>query len=413
LILSPPRDLLVEAARRWGTPIWVTDLDRCTANLAAYRAALPEALIAYAVKANADPSLLRHLVADGAGCEAVTYVELGLALRAGCPPDRIVMNGVGRTEEELREALAAGALVNAESLDDLDLLVEAASDSQVARIGLRINPAVDAATHPHLATGAATSKFGIAREDLSLALARLRGADLPLTCLGAHIGSDVADISAYGQLSNVLAEAAQQADGVGLRPEWIDIGGGVASAQAEVLAELAQGVAALADRNRLICEPGRSLVADAGWLIVRVVRVQTRAAAGLTYLVADAGMTDLIRPVMYGADHPVALIRDGEALETADRLDLAGPVCEAGDVLAHDLGRWLSADELVRAGRGALLAIGEAGAYGAAMSMTYNGRPRAAEAVIDAGELRLSRRRETLDDLVARDVPAEIAQIDE
>jgi diaminopimelate decarboxylase len=209
----------------------------------------------------------------------------------------------------------------------------------------------------------------------------------------------------------VLSEAAEQANVVGLAPEWIDIGGGAASAQSEVLAELAQAVAGLAERYRLICEPGRSLVADAGWLVTRVVRVQPRE--GVTYLVADAGMTDLIRPILYGAEHPVVLVRAAERLDAADQVDLAGPVCEAGDVLAHDLARWLSAEELAQAGAGALLAIGEAGAYGAAMSMTYNGRLRAAEAVIEAGELRLSRRRETHDDLVARDVPVAIARSDE
>lgn len=406
------RSPLAEAAARWGTPVWVTDLDAAASNLGTYRSALPGALIAYAIKANADPQLLRRLVGEGAGCEVVSGVELALALRAGCPPELIVMNGVGRTDDELREGLAAGALVNFESLDDLEVLIAAArlrsGDSR--RIGLRINPALDATTHPHLATGSATAKFGIAREEMARVLARLRDAGLPLAALGAHIGSDIADANAHAELVRVLASAEREAVEIGLMPDWIDIGGGLASSDAAALAVLAKAVEEhLGGSHRIICEPGRSLVADAGWLVTRVVRVQPRAAAGMAYLVADAGMTDLVRPVLYGADHPVSLVEAGEALPAGvvagrDTIHVAGPVCEAGDILVRDLGRSLSEEELTRAGSGALLGIGMAGAYGAAMSMTYNGRPRAAEAVIERGDLRLSRRRETLDDLVARDV---------
>ncbi len=395
---------VAEAAASWGTPLWVTDLDAAAANLAAVRSAFPEALIAYALKANADPQLLRRLVTDGAGFEVVTGVELALAVRAGCPGERLVMNGVGRTDAELREGLASGALVNAESLDDLSVLVALAGDIDRPRIGLRLNPALDAATHPHLATGAASAKFGISLVDLTAALDALRSAGLPLAALGAHIGSDIAGTAAHLALIDRLADADATASHAGLPPERIDIGGGFVAADADVLAAVAAAAGARFGRHRLICEPGRSLVADAGWLVTRVLRVQPRPDAGLTYLVADAGMTDLLRPVLYGADHPVALLSAGEALPPATRVDLAGPVCEAGDVLSRDVGRWLPPGELARAGRGALLAIGRAGAYGAAMSMTYNGRPRAAEVVVEGGIPRLSRRRETLDDLLARDV---------
>jgi len=399
--LADPRR---QAAASWGTPLWVTDLDDATANLARYRAAFPGALIAYAVKANADPQLLRRLVNEGAGCEVVTGLELALARRAGCPPERIVMNGVGRTDDELRTALASGALVNAESLDDLSVLVALAGGFDRPRIGLRLNPALDAETHPHLATGAAAAKFGISLADLPAALDMLRGARLSLAALGAHIGSDIGGTAAHLALVDRLADAAATASSAGLAPERIDIGGGFASAEPAALDAIADAAGARLGRHRLICEPGRSLVADVGWLVTRVLRVQPRADAGLTYLVADAGMTDLLRPVLYGADHPVALLSAGEALPPATRVDLAGPVCEAGDVLSRDLGRWLSPAELARAGRGALLAIGRAGAYGAAMSTTYNGRPRAAEVVVEDGIPRLSRRRETLDDLLARDL---------
>ena len=160
----------------------------------------------------------------------------------------------------------------------------------------------------------------------------------------------------------------------------------------------------LPDATQLILEPGRRLVADAGWLLTRIVRVQPRPAANLTYLVADAGMSEFIRPVLYGADHPVSRLAPGEPLdEPLTTVHLAGPVCEAGDTLAHDIGRWLPADELRLTGTGALIGIGQAGAYGAAMASVYNGRLRPAEVVIDHGKLALSRHRETASDLVLRD----------
>jgi diaminopimelate decarboxylase len=345
------------------------------------RDALPGALIAYAVKANHDPSLLRRLVREGAGCEVVTAVELALALRAGCSPQRIVMNGVGKTDAEAAEALRLGALVNAESLDELRALL--ALRVPGARIGLRLNPGIETDAHRHLATGSGTSKFGIPIEDVAAALALARDAGVAIASAGAHIGSDIDDAAPYRALAARLAA---------LDVPSLDLGGGWASVE---LARM------LADRPGLIVEPGRSLVADAGWLVIRVVRVQPRA--GFAYLVADAGMSELIRPVLYAAEHPVSLVRPGAALGATATVHLAGAVCEAGDVLARDIGRWLPADDLQAAGPGALLAIGRAGAYGAVMASTYNGRPRPAEVVIEAGVARLSRRRETLEDLVARD----------
>ena len=376
--------LLIEAAERFGTPLYVTDLDRAAANLAAYRHALPNALVAYALKANPDPQLLRRLVAEGAGAEVVNATELALARRAGCPPERIVMNGIGRSDGELAQALEAGVLVNAESSGDLDVILASPACQGSPRIGLRLNPALDAQTHPHLVTGGASSKFGIAWDDLADAAARLAGRNLRLAAVGGHIGSDIADGSVHTTLLARLHEAQQRTGA-----ERIDLGGGLRSTDA---------LAAIATDEPLIIEPGRSIVADAGWLVTRVVRTQPRADR--TYLVADAGMTELIRPMLYGAQHPVRMLQPGTPL-AAKRVDLAGPVCEAGDVLAVDIGQWMDTS---LAGVGALLAIEAAGAYGASMASNYNGRLRPAQAVIEAGEVRLSRRRETLEDLVSRDV---------
>lgn len=380
-VANPPAEALREAAARWGTPVYVTDLDVAAANADAWRTALPGALIAYAVKANPDPALLRRLAAEGFGFEVVGPIELALAVRAACPPERIVVNGVGQTDADVAAALAAGALVNAESLGALEALLASAN----GRIGLRINPALDAGTHPHLATGSADSKFGIALDELPAAIVRLRAARRPLASIGAHIGSDITDPAPFGRLAAMLRDLAEQTGA-----ERIDMGGGTVGDPTTVARLVREQ---LPDVARLIMEPGRSIVADAGWLLTRVVRVQARG-----HLVADAGMTELIRPMLYGARHPVELLTDGGPVAIGRAWTLSGPICEAGDVLAADV-RGLGS----QAGEGALLAIGEAGAYGLAMASNYNGRLRPAQVVLERGALRLSRRRETLEDLLARD----------
>jgi diaminopimelate decarboxylase len=373
--------VLVEAAERWGTPLYVTDLDRASASARAWADALPGALVAYAVKANPDPALLRRLATDGFGFEVVGPVELALALRAGAAPGRIVVNGVGQADADLRDALAAGALVNAESLGALDALL--AAPVVDGRIGLRINPALDAGTHPHLATGAADAKFGIALDGVAEALSRVRRAGRRVASIGAHIGSDIRDPEPFGRLAATLATLAGEAGA-----DRVDLGGGFSGDPAA----WAEVVRPHLDPARLIVEPGRSVVADAGWLITRVVRVQARG-----HLVTDAGMSELLRPMLYGASHPVRLLAPGAPLPHRDSWTLSGPVCEAGDILARDV------DLCPDAGEGALLAIERAGAYGLSMASNYNGRLRPAQAVIEGSEARLSRRRETLDDLLARD----------
>jgi len=256
-----------------------------------------------------------------------------------------------------------------------------AADDGRGRIGLRVNPALDAGAHPHLATGAVGSKFGIALDELPEALRMLGGRRL--ASIGAHIGSDILEAQPFGRLAELLSRLATE-----FGAERVDLGGGFAGSPADHAAAVRPH---LTDSGRLVVEPGRSVVADAGWLLTRVVRVQPRG-----HLVADAGMTELIRPMLYGARHPVTLLQPGARV--AERAwTVSGPICEAGDILADgvDLG--------AEVGEGALLAIGRAGAYGLAMVSGYNGRLRPAQAVIEAGSVRLSRRRETLEDVVTRD----------
>ena len=379
--MTLPHGLLVEAAERWGTPLYVTDLDAASSAAHAWRRAFPGALVAYAVKANPDPALLRRLAAEGFGFEVVGPVELALALRAGAAPERIVVNGVGQTDADLTAALASGALVNVESLGALGALIGSGTPG---RIGLRVNPGLDAATHPHLATGSPGAKFGIALDELPAALESLRSAGIRPWSIGAHIGSAITDLGPFTALAELLARLAREA-GI----ERVDMGGGYAGDPEAYRAAIGDH---RPDPARLIVEPGRGIVADAGWLLTRVVRAQARG-----HLVADAGMTELIRPMLYGARHPVVLLAAGASVPTGT-WTLSGPICEAGDLLAADVE--LGPD----AGEGALLAITAVGAYGLAMVSSYNGRLRPAQAVIESGAVRLSRRRETLEDVIARDV---------
>jgi diaminopimelate decarboxylase len=378
--MTLPAAQLVAAAQRWGTPLYVTDLDAAAARASAWRDALPGALVAYAVKANPDPALLRRLASDGFGFEVVGPVELALAIRAGAAPDRIVVNGVGQTDADLRDALRSGALVNAESLGALDALLPGGP----GRIGLRINPGIDPATHAHLATGGAGSKFGIALDELPEAVRRLRAAGARLASIGAHIGSDISDLQPFGELARMLGGLADE-----LGADGVDLGGGWAGPPATYAAAVRPQLSAT---SAVVIEPGRGIVADAGWLLTSVVRVQDRG-----HLVADAGMTELLRPMLYGARHPITVLSPGARILPERRWTLAGPICEAGDLLADDL------DLGPAAGENALLAISGVGAYGVAMASNYNGRLRPPQAVLEGGEVRLSRRRETLDDLVARD----------
>lgn len=373
---------LIEAAERWGTPLYVTDADAALESARAWRAALPGALVAYAVKANPDPLLMRQLAEDGFGFEVVGPVELALALRTGCAAERIVVNGVGQTNADLIAALGSGALVNAESVGALNALMRSGVEG---RIGIRVNPGLKVGAHPHLATGAADAKFGIGLDELSTVMDRMHRSGVRLDAIGAHIGSGITDAAAYAALAQLMVSLAEDAS-----VTRIDLGGGFGTSPAEHAAAIRPHIP---DTSRLIVEPGRSIVAAAGWVLTRVVQVQPRG-----HLIADAGMTELLRPMLYGARHPVTLLTTGTRLPAREGpWTLSGPICEAGDVLASDL------DLGEEAGEGALLAIGDAGAYGAAMASNYNGRLRPAQAVIISGELRLSRRRETLEDLVARD----------
>ena len=396
---------LATIAHAVGTPVYVYDAVLIRERYAALSAALTRrfpAHVHYAVKANSNLAILALLQRLGAGADIVSGGELFRVRAAGFAPDAVVFSGVGKTDEEIRDALAAGiGMINVESEAEAERVAAlAAAAACTARIGIRVNPDVLAETHPYTQTGAKGMKFGVPLDRVGV-LAR-RVADHPhttLVCIGMHLGSQIIAGAPYRAGAERLASlvASLRADGI-TTLEAVDVGGGLGIAYhagAAVLEpeDFAEAVAPLHDATGLpiLVEPGRYLVGPAGVLLARVlVRKQ---AGGRDFAIADAGMNDLLRPSLYQAIHPIRVVGTA-AGGGPEELDVVGPICETGDFLG--LRR-----ELAGATAGALLAIEAAGAYGFSMSSQYNSRRRPAEVLVDGDRWGVVRSRERLEDLTA------------
>lgn len=386
-----------------GTPTYVYDAPRIRTQVAALSAALAGTPhdVHYALKANATLGVLQVLRAAGVGADVVSGGELVRALRAGFAPSAIVFDGPGKTDEELRLAVATGLkLVNVESAGEaarLAAIAEAAG--RVVAVGLRVNPEVTVENfHRYISTGEAGDKFGIPVDDAPAVARSVAGApSLRLAGLHMHVGSQLHAFGAFERGIERLADLldALRRDGIGGEVAWLDIGGGlpVAYAGGDVGADLAAYADVVRRAHartgcRVLVEPGRLLVAEAGVLLSRVV--DRKRSGGREYVVVDAGMNDLIRPPLYGAHHGIASVGAVRASMVAD---VVGPICESGDFFAR--GRAVPAVV-----PGDLLVVRTAGAYGAVMGSNYNARPRAAEVLADGGRWAVVRRRETMDDLL-------------
>jgi diaminopimelate decarboxylase len=384
-------------AEQVGTPAYVysrAEIEERFRRLDAAFASVPH-LVCYATKANSNSAVLRVLSALGAGADVVSGGELAAAMRAGIPAERIVFSGVGKTDIEIEAGVAAGILAfNAESEREIEKIDAAAGRRGIsARVALRVNPDIDARSHPYISTGLKDTKFGV-----SIGRAREiygRARRLPhvrMTGVQAHIGSQIAETEPVEETARELAGLASSLLAEGFPLETIDVGGGTGIGAAELSPEryaaaVLPQVTAL--RLRLLLEPGRAIVGPAGVLLTRVLYVKERGHK--TFVVTDAGMNDLIRPALYGAAHPIDPV--GPRRNRSMNADVVGPICETSDFFARDL--LLPAVE-----EGDLLAIGEAGAYGFVMSSNYNYRGRAAEVLVESGSFKIVRRRETFDDLV-------------
>ncbi len=392
-------------ARRFGTPLYVYSADQIVERLDLFQQALKgrEHLVCYAVKANSALAILRLLAARGAGFDIVSGGELERVLTAA--PEaagRVVFSGVGKTAAEIDLALNAGILqFNVESEAELALLAKLAGRLKIrARFALRVNPDVFADTHPYISTGLREHKFGIdIRRAPELYKSVAKNKWLEAYGVSVHIGSQIRSADPFGAAIARVSRLVKQLAREGIVLKAVDAGGGlgidyhggVFDAKAKV-EEYAEALDRALDgfEGRLILEPGRFLVAQAGALVARVLNVKRNGKK--TFVITDAAMNDLIRPALYQAHHEIVPVR--RRAGKAKIVDVVGPVCETGDFFARD--RKLGPIEV-----GDLVALLDAGAYGMAQSSNYNSRPRAAEVLVERKKARLIRRRETMADLLA------------
>ncbi|MBD8897602.1 diaminopimelate decarboxylase [Rhodanobacter sp. DHG33] len=393
---------LVALAERHGTPLYAYSASAIRQRIAGLQQALHgmDAMICYAVKANGNRAVLELMAQAGLGADIVSAGELQRALRAGMPPERIVFSGVGKNDEEIAEALAAGIQrFNVESLDELHAIERIAGErGAMARAAVRINPDVDALTHAKISTGKSENKFGVSIAEARRwfdARATLR--HVRLDGLHVHIGSQILSLEPYRLALQRVAAFWRELRDAGHPIASIDVGGGlgvryrdgdVPIAPADYVAVIREALAGF--EGRLLLEPGRYLVAEAGVLLTRVLRVKQGEARN--FLVLDAAMNDLARPSLYDAWHDIVPVSD--KVRPPAVYDVVGPVCETGDTFAQ-------ARTLPTCAAGDLVMIRGTGAYGSSMASTYNSRPLAAEVLLDRGRFALVRRRQTLDDMLA------------
>lgn len=393
---------LQKIAAELGTPTYVYAEATLTRHFRVYDQAFSAHphLVCYAVKANTSGALLSLFASMGGGADIVSGGELFRALRAGVPADRIVFSGVGKTAEEMQEALDAGILsFNVESEPELLLLDQVARARGVqAPVALRVNPNVDAKTHPYIATGLKESKFGVPiTEGRRLAELVVRSPGLRLTGLDCHIGSQLTKLGPTLEALDSVLALADELRGAGHPLEHVDIGGGLGITYSGETPphpdELGQAVTAkMKGRPELlILEPGRVIVGNAGILLSRVLYV--KETKDRTFLVLDAAMNDLIRPSLYQAHHEIWPV-ERHPERGNFTVDVVGPICESGDTFAK-------ARTLPRLLAGELVAILSAGAYGFSMASTYNSRRRAAEVLVSGDRFCAIRARETYESLVA------------
>jgi len=394
---------LAKLAKEFGTPLYVYSRAALHDAWASYARALEgrKGLVCFGMKANSNLAVLNEFSRLGSGFDIVSGGELARVLAAGGDPAKVVFSGVGKQVWEMQAALDAGVkCFNVESEAELDRLSQVASTSgRVAPVSLRVNPDVDAHTHPYISTGLKENKFGIAIE--SAPEVYRRGLNLPglrIVGVDCHIGSQITEAEPYLDALDKLIELilGLKADGITL--EHIDLGGGIGIRYTdEVVLEPITLLDQVFDRLEkaglghleLVLEPGRSLVGNAGVLITQVEYLKHSEAKN--FAIVDAAMNDLLRPTLYDAWHGVEPVNPRPVTSATPAYDIVGPICESGD--------WLARDRILELHQGDLLAIMSAGAYAFTMSSQYNSRPRAAEIMVDGSRAHVIRARETLQSL--------------
>jgi diaminopimelate decarboxylase len=391
---------LSQIATEFGTPTYVYSKEALTSAFKLFDAGFEgtDHLVCFAVKSNPSLAILNLFAKLGAGFDIVSGGELERVIAAGGDPSKVVFSGVGKTEVEMRRALALGIFCfNVESSSELERLNQVAgSMGKIAPISLRVNPNVDAKTHPYISTGLKNNKFGVAYEEaLSIYQAAAKMPNIDIHGVDCHIGSQLTELSPFlDALDRVLA-LVDQLEAAGIPIRHIDAGGGIGICYVDEtppdFAEYAKAMRQkMAGRKvKLVFEPGRALVGNAGALLTKVEYLKHTESKN--FAIVDAAMNDLMRPALYDAYHDIVAVK--QVNSEAQVYEIVGPVCESGDFLGHDRKLALAQDDL--------LAVLSAGAYGMSMSSNYNTRPRAAEVMVDGDKVYEIRKREQIADLFA------------
>ncbi len=400
----------VSLAAEFGTPVFVTDEDRIRENFRRFRAALtrhsPAVRILYAAKANGNLSVLQTLAREGAGADVFSAGEVNLALLAGMQPEHLLFNGSSKSRADLALAVEKNIRVSVDSFDELRQLDTVAGDAGAeVEISFRVNPALEVPTHPKIATGLSTSKFGIpAGQILDAYREALACTHVRPVGMHCHIGSQILDVEPFARAAEVMVQVAGEVTDIGVDLAFLDIGGGLGipyrrgedvapgpEAYADVVMPVVlEGLAQLGISPELWVEPGRSLVGDSTVLLTGVNSVKS---AHKRFVNVDAGFNLLVRPAMYDSYHEVVVANRADA-PPVQEYTVTGPICETGDILAAD--RMLPVVE-----EGDVIAVLDTGAYGFSMSSQYNSRPRCPEVMVSGERKALMRRAETVGDLLA------------
>ena len=387
-------------AKKYGTPLYVYDFDAMSEQFNALKEAFRgrKSILAYAIKSNSNLSVVKHFASQESGADCVSIGEVRRALLAGIPPYKIIFSGVGKSDDEIKEAIESDILyINLES--DAEMLrVEAIAKSinKTARISIRVNPNIDPKTHPYISTGLHGNKFGV---DINTAkrmyIHAKNSQTLDAVGIHFHIGSQLTELDPIREASEIVADLVRSLSAIDINLKFFDVGGGlgVVYENETTIAPYDYAQAILSTLTGLdvtiICEPGRFLTANAGYFITKVLYEKVNDEK--RFVIVDGAMNDLLRPSLYKAYHKIEPL---QKRAEATKADIVGPVCESGDFFAKDY-------RLPPMEHNDLLVIHSAGAYGFGMGSNYNTRGRAAEVAIENGEDRLIRRRESFEDLIA------------
>ena len=392
-----------QLAEQYGTPYYVYDFNHITEQYNSLKNAFTarKSLIAYAVKANSNLSVIKHLATLGSGADCVSIGEVKRALKAGIPKYKIMFSGVGKVDEEIRLALEYGILmINVESYEEL-LRVEiiAKELNKVARISVRVNPNIDPKTHPYISTGLHENKFGVDVDTAKRIYIKCKNSDnLDPQGIHLHIGSQLTELEPILEAVQIVSDLVRNLIALDIELKFFDVGGGLGIVyDDEVLIDIkeyAQGVlkALFGLDITIICEPGRSLVGNCGTFVTKVL--YEKVNGDKRFVIVDGAMNDLLRPSLYNAYHKVEVL---DKSEDKSDCNVVGPICESGDFFAKNI-------DLPKTQHNDLIAIHSAGAYGFTMASNYNTRGRVAEIAIEDGQDRLIRKRETFENLIDLEV---------